>query len=67
GDPPLIPVGARAGEVMGRGIYGQYLYIDAQAQVVAVVTAADRQFRGDGVHAGNIEMLRAIVAAAEER
>ena len=62
-----IPVGARAGEVMGRGIYGQYLYIDAQAQVVAVVTAADRQFRGDGVHAGNIEMLRAMVAAAEER
>lgn len=62
-----IPVGARPGVVMGRGIYGQYLYIDDQAQMVIVVTAADRQFRDAGVHAGNIDMLRAIVAAAEER
>ena len=62
-----IPVGARAGEVMGRGIYGQYLYIDAQAQVVVVVTAADRQFRGDGVHAANMAMLRNIVTAVEGR
>ena len=62
-----IPVGARAGEVMGRGIYGQYLYIDAQAQVVVVVTAADRQFRDDGVHAANMAMLRSIVAAVESR
>ncbi|WP_415921572.1 serine hydrolase domain-containing protein [Tateyamaria sp. SN6-1] len=60
-----IPVGARDGVVMGRGIYGQYLYIDAQAEVVIVITAADRQFRGDGVGASNIEMMRAIVAAAE--
>ena len=62
-----IPVGARPGGVMGRGIYGQYLYIDDQAQTVIVVTAADRQFRDEGVHAGNVDMLRAIVAAAEER
>ena len=62
-----IPVGARPGVVMGRGSYGQYLYIDDQAQMVIVVTAADRQFRDAGVHAGNIDMLRAIVAAAEER
>ena len=62
-----IPVGARPGVVMGRGIYGQYLYIDDQAQMVIVVTAADRQFRDEGVHAGNVDMLRAIVAAAEER
>ena len=62
-----IPVGARPGVVMGRGIYGQYLYIDDQAQTVIVVTAADRQFRDEGVHAGNVDMLRAIVAAAEER
>ena len=61
-----IPVGARPGVVMGRGIYGQYLYIDAQAQVVIVVTAADRHFRDDGVHASNIDMFRRIVRAAEE-
>lgn len=60
-----IPVGARSGVTMGRGIYGQYLYIDDQAELVIVVTAADRQFRGDGVHASNIDMMRAIVAAAE--
>ena len=62
-----IPVGAREGVAMGRGIYGQYLYLDAQAQVVVVVTSADRQFRGDGVNTGNIEMMRRMVAAAEAR
>ncbi|WP_299691765.1 serine hydrolase [uncultured Tateyamaria sp.] len=62
-----IPVGARKGVTMGRGIYGQYLYLDAQAQVVIVVTAADRQFRGDGINTGNIDMMRRMVVAAEAR
>ncbi|MCB1339753.1 MAG: serine hydrolase [Pseudooceanicola sp.] len=55
-----IPVGAEAGEVLGRGIYGQYLYIDRARDVVIVVTAADRGFRGAGVNEGNIDMMRAI-------
>ncbi|MEL6452995.1 MAG: serine hydrolase [Pseudomonadota bacterium] len=60
-----IPVGATPGQFLGRGIYGQYLYIDQDAGVVIVVTAADRQFRADGVHASNIDMLRQIVAATK--
>ena len=60
-----IPVGATAGQFMGRGIYGQYLYLDQQAGVVIVVTAADRSFREPGVNEGNIDMFRKIVAATE--
>ncbi|WP_147111481.1 serine hydrolase [Tateyamaria sp. syn59] len=60
-----IPVGASDGQFMGRGIYGQYLYIDEQAGVVIVTTAADRKFREAGVTAANIDMFRQIVAATE--
>ncbi len=60
-----IPVGATEGQFMGRGIYGQYLYIDQQAGVVIVTTAADRQFRQDGINTGNIDMFRQIVAATK--
>ncbi|MEX0311607.1 MAG: serine hydrolase domain-containing protein [Tateyamaria sp.] len=59
-----IPVGATPGQFMGRGIYGQYLYIDQPAGIVIVVTAADRQFRENGVNRGNIDMFRQIVEAA---
>lgn len=55
-----IPVGAEPGEVLGRGIYGQYLYIDQQRGIVIVVTAADRKFREPGVNDANIEMMRKI-------
>ncbi|MEM8577764.1 MAG: serine hydrolase [Pseudomonadota bacterium] len=61
-----IPVGATPGdEVIGRGIYGQYLYLDRSAEVVIVVTAADRQFRADGAHDQTIAMLREITASLE--
>ena len=61
-----IPVGATSGQFMGRGIYGQYLYIDQSAGVVIVTTGADRQFRADGVVERNINMFRDIVAATKE-
>ncbi|MEO0402653.1 MAG: serine hydrolase [Pseudomonadota bacterium] len=60
-----IPVGASDGQFMGRGIYGQYLYIDQQAGVVIVTTGADRRFRDSGVSNSNIDMFRAIVAATK--
>ena len=60
-----VPVGASEGEFLGRGIYGQYLYIDRGRGVVIVVTAADRAFREAGVHEENVEMMRAIAAAME--
>ena len=55
-----IPTGAEPGISLARGIYGQYIYIDRARDVVIVTTAADRQFREDGVHDANIAMFRAI-------
>ena len=61
-----IPVGAAPGQFMGRGIYGQYLYIDRDAGVVVVTTSADRQFREPGVVESNVDVFRQIVAATQE-
>mmetsp|Transcript_18127 Transcript_18127/g.28117 ORF Transcript_18127/g.28117 Transcript_18127/m.28117 type:complete len:390 (+) Transcript_18127:757-1926(+) len=58
-----MPVGAEPGQFMGRGIYGQYLYIDRQAGVVIVTTGADKLFREPGVNEMNVDMFRQIVAA----
>ncbi|WP_306152263.1 serine hydrolase [Roseovarius sp. MMSF_3281] len=58
-----IPAGAPEGVFMARGIYGQYIYIDQARDVVIVVTAADRQFREDGVHKANVAMMRRIAEA----
>ena len=55
-----IPVGAGEGEFLGRGIYGQYLYIDRPRGVLIVTTGADRQFRDPGVHEANIATFRRI-------
>ncbi|TNF59109.1 MAG: class C beta-lactamase-related serine hydrolase [Rhodobacteraceae bacterium] len=60
-----IPIGAPEGEFLGRGIYGQYLYIDRNRGVVIVVTAADRRFRDPGMNEVNVDMMRAIAAAME--
>ncbi len=60
-----MPVGSGPGQFMGRGIYGQYLYIDKQAGVVIVTTGADRQFRDPGVNDTNVDMFRQIVAATK--
>lgn len=58
-----IPKGAEPGVFMARGIYGQYIYIDQAHDVVIVTTAADRQFREDGIHDANVAMLRHIADA----
>lgn len=50
----------RPGEVIAQGVYGQFLYIDQQRDVVIVMTAADRRFREKGRTRENIEMFRAI-------
>ncbi len=55
-----VPQGAGPGEVLARGIYGQYVYIDSARDVVIAVNAAHRQFRAPGVGAGNLAMFRAI-------
>ncbi|KIN60205.1 6-aminohexanoate-dimer hydrolase [Sulfitobacter noctilucae] len=55
-----IPVGSAPGEYMGRGIYGQYVYVDTSRGVVIASNAADRRFRDPGVAEQNIEIFRAI-------
>lgn len=54
---------AHEGEYYARGIYGQYIYIDKARGVVIAMNSADRGFRGDGVHATNIDMFRRIAAS----
>ncbi len=60
-----IPVGAAPGQFMGRGIYGQYLYVDRPRGVVIAVNGADRAFRETGVNEENVEMFRRISEALE--
>lgn len=55
-----IPVGAKEGEFLARGVYGQYIYIDQARDLVIVSTAADRKFREKGVNEINIEMFRKL-------
>ncbi|MEO0484813.1 MAG: serine hydrolase [Pseudomonadota bacterium] len=49
---------------MGLGVYGQHLYIDPEAGVVIATNGADRGFQEDGVLERNVEMFRALTAAA---
>lgn len=55
-----VPHQAEEGEVIARGIYGQYVYINTRLDVVIAMNAADRQFRAEGVNDTNIAMFRAI-------
>ena len=60
-----IPVGATPGQFMGRGIYGQYIYIDQPKNVVIVLNSGDRNFRDDGVDRQNEDMFRAIAESLD--
>lgn len=51
---------------LGRGIYGQHLYIDPQRDVVIMQTGADRRFQEPGAFAQNLDMFRALSAAEDE-
>lgn len=55
-----MPRDARPREYMGRGIYGQYLYINETANVVIALTAADPEFRDRAIQRENIEWFRRI-------
>ena len=58
-----VPAGAEPGQFMARGIYGQYIYVDRVNEVVIATTAADRQFREDGVAGENVRIFRQIAAS----
>lgn len=55
-----IPKDATPREYLARGIYGQYIYVNAPENVVIVVNSANRQFRAPGVDPANVEMFRQI-------
>ncbi|MEL6683256.1 MAG: 6-aminohexanoate hydrolase, partial [Pseudomonadota bacterium] len=55
-----IPDGSEPGQFLGRGIYGQYLYVDQVNDVVIATHGADRLFREPGVHRQNEAMFRLI-------
>lgn len=61
-----IPVGARDGAFLARGIYGQFVYVDRQAGVVVAVNGADRDFREPGAFDDSMQMFRRIAASYEE-
>lgn len=60
-----IPFDATEGQFLGRGIYGQYIYIDRPRGVVIAVNSADRAFREDGVSEDNIAIFRQIAESFE--
>lgn len=60
-----VPIGAGEGQVMARGVYGQYVYVDQVRNVVVSVNGADRQFRAPGSNAQNVAMFRAIAESFE--
>ncbi len=51
---------AKPGEYFARGIYGQYIYIDTDNNVVVASNAADREFEEEGSFEQNLAMFRAI-------
>lgn len=55
-----MPTDARPREYMGRGIYGQYLYINEPQGVVIALTAADPAFRDATIQREHIAYFRAI-------
>jgi CubicO group peptidase (beta-lactamase class C family) len=61
-----MPVDARPREYMGRGIYGQYLYINETEEVVIVLTAADPDFRDDAIQRENLRWFRHITDTPQE-
>ena len=60
-----VPEDATEGQFLGRGIYGQYIYIDRPRGVVIAVNSADRAFREDGVAIENVDMFQKIAESLE--
>ena len=60
-----IPAGSVPGQFLGRGIYGQYLYIDQINDVVIATHGADRLFREPGVQSQNEAIYRLIAESLD--
>lgn len=57
-----LPDNPVPGEFYGRGVYGQFLWIDQNREVVIAVNGADRRFREAGALESSLAMFRAISA-----
>ncbi len=55
-----LPADGHAGELLARGVYGQYVYIDRRAGVVIAVNGADRRFREPGAFEDALAMFRRL-------
>ncbi len=54
-----VPEGDQ-GEFMAIGVYGQWIYVNPQKQVIIVKTNADPDFMSKGYEQKHIEFFRAI-------
>lgn len=57
-----VPLDAHKGEYFARGIYGQYVYVDENADVVIAINSTDRLFREPESFPQNLAMFRKITA-----
>ncbi len=61
-----MPADAEGGELLARGVYGQYVYIDPASDVVIATTGADRDFREDGAFDQSLAMFRQVADQLSE-
>ncbi|MXU64427.1 serine hydrolase domain-containing protein [Oceanomicrobium pacificus] len=59
-----VPQDSDEDEVLARGIYGQFIYINRDRGVVVAINSADRGFREPGAFAQNMAAFRALAGAA---
>ena len=57
-----IPEDYRLGEYFARGIYGQYIYMNTDSNVVVAANSTDREFEEEGSFEQNLAMFREIAA-----
>ena len=55
-----IPEGSSPGEVLARGVYGQYILIDSDSGIVIAVNSADRRFKEPGRFEQDMVVLRGM-------
>lgn len=58
-----VPEGSAKGEVLARGIYGQFIHIDQNKGTVLAINSADRRFREPGRSQEDVAMFRQLAAA----
>ncbi|WP_435257630.1 serine hydrolase domain-containing protein [Thioclava sp. FR2] len=55
-----VPEGSAPGEVLARGVYGQYIFIDSDSGIVIAVNSADRRFKEPGRFEEDMVVLRGL-------